>query len=406
MLQGNAIVAQSGGPTAVINSSVAGVVETWLANPDAPGNIYGGISGIKGILEGRIIDLAEQKRSVIEGLRYTPGAGIFSCRHKVTAAEQERLVETFRKLNIRYFFYNGGNDSMDTANKTWQAALAADWEMRVIGIPKTVDNDLAFTDHCPGFGSAAKYIATTVRETGIDLESVSTKNKVTILEAMGRNAGWLTAAAALSKRYEDEAPHLIYLPETPFVKEKFLADVERVYRKLGYCYVVVSEGITDENGEYCFATGGKDAFGHAQLSGVGVALKDLVESELSIKARCNTPGTAQRSAAHWASKTDADEAYLAGRTAVEYALAGKSGLMVTFERIADEPYQIRMGQTPLSKVANVEKKIPLTWINEEHNYVTEDFIRYARPLITGEVHMPMKGGLPEYVRIDLNRGRL
>ncbi|MCR4963773.1 MAG: 6-phosphofructokinase [Firmicutes bacterium] len=407
MLQGNAIVAQSGGPTAVINSSVAGVVETWLSNPDAPGNIYGGISGIKGILEGKIIDLAEQKRSVIEGLRYTPGAGIFSCRHKVTAAEQERLIEVFRKLNIRYFFYNGGNDSMDTAYKTWQAALAADWEMRVIGIPKTVDNDLAFTDHCPGFGSAAKYIATTVRETGIDLESVSTKNKVTILEAMGRNAGWLTAAAALAKRYEDEAPHLIYLPETPFIKEKFLADVEKVYKQLGYCYVVVSEGITDENGEYCFAAaGGRDDFGHAQLSGVGVALKDLIEAELSIKARCNTLGTAQRSAAHCASKTDTDEAFLAGKTAVEYALAGKSGLMVTFERQSDEPYQIRMGQTSLANVANVEKKIPLDWINAEGNYVTEDFIRYARPLIQGEVQMPMKDGLPDYVRIDLNRGRL
>ena len=403
--KGNAIVAQSGGPTAVINSSVCGVVETWLKS-NAPGKIYGGISGIKGILEGDIIDLAAQDSRVISGLRYTPGAGIFSCRHKVSEDDQRKLVELFKKLDIRYFFYNGGNDSMDTAHKTWLAAQEAGWEMRVIGVPKTVDNDLPFTDHCPGFGSAAKYIATTVRESGIDLESVSTKNKVTILEAMGRNAGWLTAAAALSKRYENEAPHLIYLPEVAFCKEKFLADVEKVYKDLGYCYVTVSEGITDANGDYCFAAGAVDSFGHVQLSGVGAALKDLVEQELGIKARCNTPGTAQRSAAHCASKTDADEAYMVGKTAVEYALAGKNGLMVTIERKSDLPYSSICGEIELSKVANVEKKLPLSWINEEHNYITDDFIKYARPLIDGVPDLPMKDGLPDYVRLDMNKGRL
>ncbi|MEG2212862.1 MAG: 6-phosphofructokinase, partial [Clostridiales bacterium] len=354
----------------------------------------------------QMIDLGQQEREVIAGLRYTPGAGIFSCRHKVSEQEQEQLISLFKKLNIRYFFYNGGNDSMDTAHKTWQAAEAAGWEMRVIGVPKTVDNDLPFTDHCPGYGSAAKYIATTVRESGIDLESVSTKNKVTILEAMGRNAGWLTAAAALSKRYENEAPHLIYLPEIPFSKEKFLADVERVYRDLGYCYVTVSEGIADENGQYCFAAGALDDFGHAQLSGVGAALKELVEQQLGIKSRCNIPGTAQRSAAHFASKTDADEAYLAGKTAVVYALAGKNGVMVTIDRIADQPYVSKIGEIPLAKVANVEKKLPLEWINAAGNYVTDDFIRYARPLIAGEPFLPMKDGLPDYVRVDLNRGRV
>ena len=246
-LQGNAIVAQSGGPSAVINNSVCGVVQTWLQ--EAPfGKMYAGIGGIKGILEGNIIDMGCQRPEVIAGLRYTPGAGIFSCRYKVSDDDQQRLVSILKQHNIRYFFYNGGNDSMDTAHKTWLAAQAAGWEMRVIGVPKTIDNDLPFTDHTPGFGSAAKYIATSVRETGIDLESVSTKNKVTILEAMGRNAGWLTAASALSKRYENEAPHLIYLPEVPFDKQRFLADVNRVYQDLGYCYVAVSEGITDENG--------------------------------------------------------------------------------------------------------------------------------------------------------------
>jgi ATP-dependent phosphofructokinase / diphosphate-dependent phosphofructokinase len=404
-LQGNAIVAQSGGPTAVINNSVCGVVQTWLKEVDF-GTVYAGISGVKGILAGDVIDLKAQDADSIAALRYTPGAGIFSCRYKVKEEDQDKLIKFFREHNIRYFFYNGGNDSMDTAHKTWEAAQAAGWEMRVIGIPKTIDNDLPYVDHSPGFGSAAKYIATTVRETGIDLESVSTKNKVTILEAMGRDAGWLTAAAALSRRWDNEAPHLIYLPEVPFIKERFLANVERVYQRLGYCYVVVSEGITNERGEYCFASGSLDAFGHQQLSGVGIALKDLVEREIGIHARCNTLGTAQRVAMHFASKTDADEAYLVGAEAVHYALADKSGVMVTLERESDEPYRCVCGEVELGLVANQEKKLPLEWINEAGNYVNEDFISYARPLIQGEVEIPMQGGLPDYGRIDFSKGRL
>ncbi len=404
-LQGNAIVAQSGGPTAVINNSVCGVVEEWFRQ-NTGFAIYGGISGIKGILQGEIIDLSKQPQGMIAGLRYTPGAGIYSCRHKVTQDEQIQLVELFKKLNIRYFFYNGGNDSMDTAHKTYLAAKDAGWEMSVIGVPKTVDNDLPFTDHCPGYGSAAKYLATTVRETGIDLESVSTKNKVTILEAMGRNAGWLTAASALAKRRPDEAPHLIYLPEVAFSKEQFLADVEAVYKRLGYVYVVVSEGIVDKNGSYCFAGGEIDAFGHAQLSGVGEALKTLIEQNMGIKARCNTLGTAQRSAMHCASLCDANEAYQVGKVAVTYALSGKTGVMVTIDRVANDPYQSKTGEVPLEKVANVEKKIPLEWINAEHNYVTDDFIQYARPLIMGEVTLPYVDGLPDYVHLDLSLGKV
>lgn len=404
-LKGNAIVAQSGGPSAVINNSICGVIQTWFKEVDF-GTIYAGISGIKGILEGDIIDLAQQDPAIIEGLRYTPGAGIFSCRYKVSAEDQLKLVDILKKHNIRYFFYNGGNDSMDTAHKTWLAARECGWDMRVIGVPKTIDNDLPFVDHTPGFGSAAKYIATTVRETGIDLESVSTKNKVTILEAMGRDAGWLTAASALSRRFPDEAPHLIYLPEVPFSREQFLADVERVYKQLGYCYVVVSEGIRDANGEYCFTSGSVDAFGHKQLSGVGVALKELVEEKLGINARCNTLGTAQRSAMHCGSKTDADEAYMVGAEAVRYALNDKSGIMVTLERVSSDPYKCICGETALENVANLEKKVPLEWINKEGNYVTEDFIKYARPLIEGEISVPMKNGLPDYVRLDLQKGRI
>ena len=402
--KGNAIVAQSGGPTAVINNSVCGVVETWLKS--AGGKIYGGISGIKGILAGDIIDLGQQEKSIIAGLRYTPGAGIFSCRYKVDAADQERLVEIFKKLDIRYFFYNGGNDSMDTAHKTYLAAQAAGWDMRIIGIPKTIDNDLPFTDHSPGYGSAAKYIAATVRETGIDLESVYTKNKVTVLEAMGRDAGWLTAAGALSKRWDNEAPHLIYLPETPFSTGRFLADVEHVYQELGYCYVVVSEGIADEHGRYISASATTDAFGHAQLSGAGLVLKNMVERELGIKARCNTLGTTQRAAAHFASRVDAGEAYMVGSAAVQYALSGKSGLMVTIERRGDDPYSSAAGEISLEKVANIERKFPLEWINEAHNFVTAEFARYALPLLAGEMPVPMKDGLPDYVRLDLSRGRV
>jgi 6-phosphofructokinase len=404
-VKGNALVAQSGGPTAVINNSVCGVVQEWLKNEQI-GKIYGGISGIKGILDGDIIDLGQQDPAAIEGLRYTPGAGIYSCRYKVTAEDQIKLVEIFKKLNIRYFFYIGGNDSMDTAHKTYLASQDAGYDMAVIGIPKTVDNDLPFTDHCPGYASAAKYLATTVRETGIDLESVSTKNKVTILEAMGRNAGWLTAAGALSKRRPEEAPHLIYLPEIAFSQERFFADLEEVYKQLGYVYVVVSEGIVDEKGEYCFASGSVDAFGHAQLSGVGDALKQLVEKELGIKARCNTLGTAQRSATHFAAATDAKEAYMVGVAAVKYALDDITGVMVTIDRVQENPYQSRPGMVPLAKVANVENKVPLSWINQAGNYINDDFLAYARPLIMGEVQIPMRDGLPDYVRLDFDKGRI
>ena len=240
----------------------------------------------------------------------------------------------------------------------------------------------------------------------MDMESVSTKTKVTILEAMGRDAGWLTAASVLARRTPEEAPHLVYLPEVPFSKEQFIADVKAVYEKLGYCYVVVSEGVHDANGEYCFTSGSVDAFGHKQLSGVGVGLKELVEAELGISARCNILGSTQRAAMHCASKTDADEAYMVGETAVRCALADKSGIMVTLDRIGDDPYECVCGETPLNTVANLEKKVPREWINEAGNDVTEDFIRYCRPLVMGEVAVPMKDGLPDYVHLDLKKGHI
>lgn len=406
MLKGNAVIAQSGGPTAVINNSVCGVVQTWLNNAEAPGKIYAALHGIKGFLEENMIDLAEQDPEVIEGLRYTPSAGIYSCRYKVTEDDYEKLVKICQKYNIRYFFYNGGNDSMDTAHKMYLAACKHGYEMNVIGVPKTVDNDLPFTDHCPGFGSAAKYLATTVMETGLDLSSVSTKNKVCIIEAMGRNAGWLTAAGALAKRNPDDAPHLIYLPEVPFSIDKFVDDVKAVYDRLGYCFVVASEGIVDADGNYIAAGGTVDAFGHAQLSGAGETLKRIVEERLGIKARCNTLGTAQRSAMHYASLTDANEAYESGKKAVELALAGKTGIMVSLVREPGEKYVCTTGEVPLGDVANIEKKVPVEWITPEGNYVTDDFIKYARPLIEGEVTVPTKDGLPLYVHIDETKGKI
>lgn len=406
MLKGNAVIAQSGGPTAVINNSICGAIQAWLSNPERPGTIYAAISGIKGFLEEDLVDLSMQPAKTIEGMRWTPGAGLYSCRHKVGEGDYERLVDICKKYDIRYFFYNGGNDSMDTCNKMNLAAEKLGYEMRVIGIPKTVDNDLPITDHCPGFASAAKYLATTVMETGIDLSSVSTKNKVCIVEAMGRNAGWLTGATALAKRAPEDAPHLVYLPEFPFDIEKFLEDVQAVYDRLGYCFVVASEGIQDKDGNYIAADGKVDAFGHAQLSGAGETLKRIVEERLGLKARCNTLGTAQRSAMHFASKTDVDEAYASGAKAVELALAGKTGVMVTLVRQPGDEYVCTLGEAPLGDVANVEKKVPREWINAEGNYVTEDFIKYCRPLIEGEVAVPMLGGVPFYAKIDMNIGHV
>ncbi|HHX88112.1 MAG TPA: diphosphate--fructose-6-phosphate 1-phosphotransferase, partial [Firmicutes bacterium] len=300
--------------------------------------------------------------------------------------------------NIRYFFFIGGNDSMDTASKVNRLALQENYEMRVIGVPKTIDNDLPFTDHCPGYGSAAKYLAATVMETGIDLESLITSNRIVILEAMGRNAGWLTAAAALARREQDDAPHLIYLPEISFNENQFIEDVEKVYRELGYAYIVASEGLKDSRGRYIFTGKGQDSFGHARLGGLGDTLKGLIEQSMGVKVRSLNLGTAQRSAAHYVSRTDAGEAYLVGQQAVKLALNGRSGLMVTLVRDQAD-YNCRTGSVELSRVANVEKKLPPEWISSSGNDVTGEFIRYARPLIQGEVILPCKDGLPDYARL-------
>jgi 6-phosphofructokinase 1 len=399
-LHGNGIVAQSGGPTAVINNSVYGVIREWQKT-DGFGTLFGGLHGIKGILQEDFINLSAQQSSVIEGLRYTPGAALGSCRYKLKEEEYPKLLQIFKQRNIRTFFYVGGNDSMDTANKVHRLALEKNYDLKVIGVPKTIDNDLPFTDHCPGYGSAAKYVATTVMETGIDLKDLLASSQVTILEAMGRNTGWLAAAAALAKKDADDVPHLIYLPEKPFSRERFLADVDRCYRKLGHVYVVVSEGVTDEKGAYLSADSARDAFGHVRLGGIADALKALIERELKLKARSNVLGTTQRAAMHYASRTDADEAFLVGREAVRLAAQEMSGLMVTIVREGTKEYLSTPGCVELRRVANAEKKFPLDWINEAGNFVTNRFLDYARPLIAGEIQVPTKNGLPDYVRLRL-----
>ncbi|NMA92103.1 MAG: 6-phosphofructokinase [Firmicutes bacterium] len=398
-LSGNGVIVQSGGPTAVINNSICGVIWGWQKWAAGNGTLYGALYGIRGMLEDNLINLSALDQRTFNALGYTPGAALGSCRYKLTADEDYmELLQSFKKRNVRYLFVVGGNDSMDTADKVHRLARREKYEMRVIGVPKTIDNDLPFTDHCPGYGSAAKYLATTVLESGIDLETLITSNRIVILEAMGRNAGWLTAAAALARRGRGEAPHLLYLPEVPFNREQFLEEVEEVYRDRGYAYVVASEGLKDSSGRYVFAGSGKDSFGHARLGGLGDTLKGLVEENMGVKVRCLNLGTAQRASAHYLSRVDNEEAFLVGRQAVRLALSGHSGLMVTLVR-EETDYACRTGSIELDRVANVEKKMPLEWISPAGNDVTAAFLEYARPLIRGEVALPTREGLPDYTRL-------
>ena len=403
-IRGNGIVAQSGGPTAVINNSLCGVIHAWKEQ-GAEGCLYGAIHGIRGVLEEKLVDLNAQSSELIDSLRYTPGAALGSCRYRLQEEDYLKLLRIFQKENIRYFFYIGGNDSMDTANKVHRLAQQEQYELYVIGIPKTVDNDLPFTDHCPGYGSAAKFLATTVMETGIDLKGLLMSKSVTIMEVMGRNTGWLAASTALARRVEGDSPHLIYLPETPFENEQFLADVEAIHRNMGHVYVVASEGLVDKNGDYIFTAKGRDSFGHSMLGGLAETLKTLVEKEIGIKVRCNILGTAQRSAAHCASATDINEAYMIGIEAVRMAVDGCSGLMVTLERDNSDRYVCLPGSVELGMVANIEKKVPRNWINQAGNGVCHNFIDYIRPLIQGEVSFPTRDGLPDFASMDALRQR-
>jgi 6-phosphofructokinase 1 len=401
-LVGNCLIGQSGGPTPVINASVAGVVAEAL-NHNSIEEVYGALNGVLGILQEDLIDLASESQQAIRGLRFTPGAALGTCRYKLKKQQDfERVLEVFKAHNIRYFFYIGGNDSQDTAAKISALAKEQNYELRVIGIPKTIDNDLPGTDHCPGYGSTVKYICTTVRELALDAEAMGKGDLVSIVEVMGRNAGWIAAGSTLARRREHphDPPHLVYLPEVAFSAEKFVEDVRRVLRKENYCLVVVGEGLIDKDGNYVTVeTSATDAFGHSQLGGVGEYLKDLVETQVGVKARVARLGIAQRAAAHCASKTDADEAFLAGQAAVKAAVNGETDKMVTLVRGDSDHYTCETGLSPLVDVANNVKRIPKEWINEDGVSMNFQFHRYAQPLIQGEVAVPFDAGLPAYIRL-------
>jgi 6-phosphofructokinase 1 len=405
-LVGNCLVAQSGGPTAVINASVAGVVAEAL-NHNCIEEVYGGLNGVLGIINEEFVDLAAESQQQIRALRHTPGAALGTCRYKLKKQQDfDRVLEVFKTHNIRYFFYCGGNDSQDTADKISKLAQAQNYELRVIGIPKTIDNDLPVTDHCPGYGSVVKYICTTVRELACDNEAMGQNDLVSILEVMGRNAGWIAAGSALAKRREHphDPPHLIYLPETPFSAEKFVEDVRRVLKREKYCFVVVGEGLLDKDGNYVATDStSTDAFGHAQLGGAAEYLKGLVEQQVGVKARTAKLGIAQRAAAHCSSKTDNDEAYLAGQAAVRAAIAGETDKMVVLVRGDTEHYTCETGLAPLSEIANGVKKLPREWINEDNVSMNFQFFRYALPLIQGEVPVPYDNGLPAFARLEKHR---
>ncbi len=403
-LVGACMFAQSGGPTSVINSSAAGVFTEALKQQNITA-VYGAAHGIKGILDEVFYDIGKEDPNEIELLKYTPSSALGSVRYKlkdyeVDPTDYNRLLEVFKKYNIRYFFYNGGNDSMDTCNKISKFMANSGYDCNVIGVPKTIDNDLYGTDHCPGFASAAKYIATTAMEVALDARVYNT-GLVCILEIMGRNAGWLTAAAELSNLY-GHGVDLIYLPETPFDMDKFVEDVKNVCAKNGNkCLVAVSEGIKLADGTYVgeFKASKTDLFGHAQLGGVCDLLAGIIKEKMGIKTRAIELNLMQRCAAHLASKVDIEEAFEAGRMAVIAAVDGKTDYMVAYERQPGKEYKIDYKLVPLSCCANTEKKVPNEWITNNGTGVSKEFIDYALPLIQGELNSPKQNGLPRFANL-------
>ena len=408
-VKGKAMVAQSGGPTAVINASVAGVIQTALANESVFTGVYGAYNGVLGVLHEELFDLAAEDPRQIELLRRSPSAALGSCRYKLkdmetNRADYERIIEVFKAQDIRFFFYIGGNDSMDTADKVSKLAAEEGYEMLAVGVPKTIDNDLAFTDHCPGYGSVAKFTAVSAMEAGRDTESLWTHDTTTVLEVMGRNAGWIAASAALARRSEEDAPHLIYVPEATFSVEAFVADVKECLKRYNRCFIVAGEGLKTADGKYLADAGGqfaKDAFGHTQLGGAGQALRAIIESQVGVKARYNNAGTSQRNARHFASATDVAEAYMAGAAAVQAAIDGVGRKMVSLVREEENgQYRCTTGLVDLADVANGVKPLPPEFLNQDGNGVTEAFCRYARPLIAGPADLEIHDdGLPVYARL-------
>jgi 6-phosphofructokinase 1 len=399
-LSGNCLIGQSGGPTAVINASVAGVVAEAL-NHSCIEEVYGALSGMLGILNEDLVDLAAESQQAIRGLRFTPGAALGSCRLKLKKpADFERVLTVLKAHNIRYFFYIGDHDSQDTAARISALAREQSYELRVIGIPKSIENDIGATDHCPGYGSAVKYIGATVRELAVDADAMGQGDLVTVVEVMGRNSGWLAAGATLAKRrdHPNDPPHLIYVPEVAFSNDKFLDDVRRILKREKHCVAVVGEGLVDKDGNYvAVESSGADA---SQLGGVGEYLKDLVEGQIAgAKVRVARLGVAQRAAAHLAAKTDVDEAFLAGQAAVRAAVNGETDKLVTLVRGDGEQYTCETGLSALADVATSVKRLPPEWVNEDGVSMNFQFYRYATPLIQGEVSVPYADGLPAYTRL-------
>ncbi len=405
MSKKNIFYAQSGGATAVINSSACGVIEAAREASDKIGTVYAGRNGIIGALREELIDTTHESPEAIAALRHTPASAFGSCRYKLKKieendAEYRRLIEVFAAHDIGYFFYNGGGDSQDTAHKVSQLSQKMDYPLTCIGIPKTIDNDLAFTDNCPGFGSVAKYIAISIREAALDVLCMSeTSTKVFILEVMGRHAGWIAASAGLAAKQEGDAPHIILFPEIPFESESFLKKVDDTVKKRGYCVIAVSEGVRHSDGRFVHDSGLTDAFGHEQLGGVAPVLSRYIKSKLGYKNHWAVADYLQRAARHIASETDVNQAYTLGRSAVEHALNGSNNIMLTIERIAGPKYDWKIGTVPLSEVANIESKMPRDHITEDGFGITEKCREYLEPLIYGESYPPYLNGLPQYVKL-------
>ena len=403
-LTGACIIGQSGGPTAVINASAQGVIQTALKTPCIT-QVLGAAHGIKGVLEDKLYDMAQEDPAELDLMKYTPSSALGSCRYKladpdVDDTDYQRILEIFKKYNVRYFFYNGGNDSMDTCNKISKYMQKVGYECRIMGVPKTIDNDLNGTDHCPGFASAAKYIATSCAEVWQDAHVYDT-GMVTIIEIMGRHAGWLAGSAALAS-LTGCGPDLVYLPETDFDMDRFLSDVKAVYDKTGKCMVAVSEGIHYADGTFVSEakTSATDGFGHAQLGGLAAMLADVVKQKMGVKVRGIELSLLQRCGSHLASRTDIQEAYAAGKAAVEAAVSGLTDQMVALDCTRDaDGYHCQTKLIPLTQAANTERKVPRAWINEAGNGVCQSFIDYALPLIQGEPARPLENGLPKFARL-------
>ena len=403
MAKQNAFYAQSGGVTAVINASAAGVIETARKHKDKIGKVYAGRNGIIGALTEDLIDTSKDSAAAIARLKTTPAGAFGSCRYKLKGLEEnraqyERLIEVFKAHNIGYFFYNGGGDSADTCLKVSQISERLGYPIIAVHVPKTVDNDLPITDTCPGFGSVAKYVATSIREAAFDVASMAkTSTKVFVLEVMGRHAGWITAACGLAAEKEGDAPHILLFPEVKFDQAKFLAKVDKTVKQRGYCVIGVSEGLRNPDGTFLAESGLKDAFGHAQLGGVAPVIANLVKDKLKYKYHWAVADYLQRAARHIASKTDVEQAYAVGKAAVEFALKGHNAVMPAIKRTSDKPYRWKIEMAKLENVANKEKFMPRDFITADGFHITEKCRTYLAPLIAGEDYPPFKNGLPDYV---------